>query len=134
MTRNATDYDEVMICLSAFHIRIEYSCHPDATYHANYVLRTLLQYPTGSRVVYLPPDHFFASTLFFSSTAPSLLPTSVSFKNTNIGLIARSMASTSANHFLSGCPCHLIPLLSNFSSNLGVPSSTFDTLCTSTSA
>lgn len=48
------------------------------------------------------------------SITPSLLPTPVSFKYTNNVPTTRSFARSSANHFLSGRPCHRIPLLSKF--------------------
>lgn len=47
------------------------------------------------------------------STVPSLLPTSVSFKYPNNGPTARSLASSSANHFFHGRLCHQIPIFLN---------------------
>ena len=76
--------------------------------------------PLGNSTLLIPnhiwglriPQLFFSSTPLFFSTAPSLLPTSVSFRYTNNGPTARSFASSSASHFLSGRLCHRIPILS----------------------
>ena len=89
-------------CLAAFNSRHLGVCFPPTS---DSFCLNLTQSPNSSS----PSWSFFRPHSSSRSLAPSLPPTSVAFRNPNIGPIAFSLASSSASLFLSLHPWQLIP-------------------------